>query len=218
MDKETLSNYGWIVICVLVLAVMLALATPFGNFIADGFKAAFLGFGQTNNSMLDTMFDATGTPPSLEYLQNKYPFEYYSTVNLAVTDVNNGTIGASADSDKSDAVAGIYTDENGGVNVVLLQDTTEATTISPAVDMTINLGGHVLSSTDTVGLNITAGNVAIDGRLNGSTIQVKHTQSTKARTIVVDAGANLSVDSGTYICSTEGDDSRCVYSEGNLTL
>ena len=26
MDKETLSNYGWIVICVLVLAVMLALA------------------------------------------------------------------------------------------------------------------------------------------------------------------------------------------------
>ena len=30
MDKETLSNYGWIVICVLVLAVMIALATPFG--------------------------------------------------------------------------------------------------------------------------------------------------------------------------------------------
>ena len=35
MDKETLSNYGWIVICVLVLAVMLALATPFGKFISN---------------------------------------------------------------------------------------------------------------------------------------------------------------------------------------
>jgi hypothetical protein len=34
MDKETLSNYGWVVICVLVLAVMIALATPFGSFIA----------------------------------------------------------------------------------------------------------------------------------------------------------------------------------------
>ena len=33
MDKQTLSNYGWIVICVLVLAVMIALATPFGTFV-----------------------------------------------------------------------------------------------------------------------------------------------------------------------------------------
>lgn len=33
MDKETLSNYGWIVICILVLSVMIALATPFGSFI-----------------------------------------------------------------------------------------------------------------------------------------------------------------------------------------
>ena len=38
MDKETLSNYGWVVICVLVLVVMIALATPFGNFIASAVK------------------------------------------------------------------------------------------------------------------------------------------------------------------------------------
>ena len=35
MDKETLSNYGWIVICVIVLAVMIALATPFATLIKD---------------------------------------------------------------------------------------------------------------------------------------------------------------------------------------
>ncbi len=35
MDKETLSNYGWIVICVLVLAVMIALASPFGQYVAS---------------------------------------------------------------------------------------------------------------------------------------------------------------------------------------
>ena len=33
MDKQTLSNYGWITICVLVIAVMVALATPFGSYI-----------------------------------------------------------------------------------------------------------------------------------------------------------------------------------------
>ena len=33
MNKETLSNYGWIVICVLVISVMVALATPFGNYV-----------------------------------------------------------------------------------------------------------------------------------------------------------------------------------------
>ena len=39
MDKETLSNYGWIVICVIVLAVMIALATPF----AEAIKEAVVG-------------------------------------------------------------------------------------------------------------------------------------------------------------------------------
>ena len=43
MDKETLSNYGWIVICVLVLSVMIALATPFGQFIANGIKSTTQG-------------------------------------------------------------------------------------------------------------------------------------------------------------------------------
>ena len=50
MDKETLSNYGWIVIAVLVLVVMIALATPFGTFIADGFKATYTGFFETEEN------------------------------------------------------------------------------------------------------------------------------------------------------------------------
>ena len=48
MDKETLSHYGWIVILVLILSVMMALATPFGSFVADGFKAAYAGLWDTN--------------------------------------------------------------------------------------------------------------------------------------------------------------------------
>ena len=54
MDKETLSNYGWIVICVLVLAVMLALSSPFGSFVATGVKSTTQGLFDTNQKALNT--------------------------------------------------------------------------------------------------------------------------------------------------------------------
>ena len=54
MDKETLSNYGWIVICVLVLAVMIALATPFGGFIADAVKSTTQGLFDVNQNALNS--------------------------------------------------------------------------------------------------------------------------------------------------------------------
>ena len=66
MDKETLSNYGWIVICVLVLAVMIALATPFGTFVADGFKATYTGLFDTGDSALDVGLSAVGVTNTLE--------------------------------------------------------------------------------------------------------------------------------------------------------
>ena len=44
MDKNTLSHYGWIVVLILILSVLLALATPFGKFIAKGFEATYVAF------------------------------------------------------------------------------------------------------------------------------------------------------------------------------
>ncbi len=70
MDKETLSNYGWIVILVLILAVMIALAGPFGNFIAGAIKSTTAGLFEVNQNALnntglitipDQEFDGTGT-------------------------------------------------------------------------------------------------------------------------------------------------------------
>ena len=52
MDKETLSNYGWITIAVLILAVMIALATPFGKYVSNGYKATYEGLGDTNNQVI----------------------------------------------------------------------------------------------------------------------------------------------------------------------
>ena len=61
MDKETLSNYGWVVICVLVLVVMIALATPFGKFIAQAVKNTTKALFSVSENALNTgLKDAAG--------------------------------------------------------------------------------------------------------------------------------------------------------------
>ena len=72
MDKETLSNYGWVVICVLVLVVMIALATPFGKFIADAVKNTTQGlFNASSNALNTGLSSAAGitvaTPGDITY-------------------------------------------------------------------------------------------------------------------------------------------------------
>ena len=53
MDKNTLSNYGWIVIAVLVLSVMIALATPFGKYIENGVRSTTAGLFDTSEKALN---------------------------------------------------------------------------------------------------------------------------------------------------------------------
>lgn len=53
MDKQTLSNYGWIIILVLILAVLLALASPFGLFVSDAIKGVTGGFWDVNSAALN---------------------------------------------------------------------------------------------------------------------------------------------------------------------
>lgn len=61
MDKETLSNYGWVVICVLVLVVMIALATPFGKYIAEAVKNTTQSlFNVSKNAMNVGLKEAAG--------------------------------------------------------------------------------------------------------------------------------------------------------------
>lgn len=55
MEKETLSNYGWIVIAVLVLAVMIALATPFGTYIKTGVENTATGLFDTSENALNVV-------------------------------------------------------------------------------------------------------------------------------------------------------------------
>ena len=69
MDKETLSNYGWIVICVIVLAVMITLATPFAEIIRDAVIYTVEDLITNANEALeaigsgaDSLFDASLIP------------------------------------------------------------------------------------------------------------------------------------------------------------
>lgn len=54
MDKKTLSHYGWIVILILVLSVMLSFATPFGSYIKDAVVNTTNGLISTNDNATDT--------------------------------------------------------------------------------------------------------------------------------------------------------------------
>ena len=69
MDKNTLSNYGWIVIAVLVLSVMIALATPFGEYIKAGVESTTAGLFDTENKALDVVLPAKNLvkPEKCEY-------------------------------------------------------------------------------------------------------------------------------------------------------
>ena len=53
MDKETLSQYGWIVIVVIVLALMLGLASPLASTIGNSISETVGGFSQKATASLE---------------------------------------------------------------------------------------------------------------------------------------------------------------------
>ena len=60
MDKNTLSHYGWIVVLILILSVLLARATPFGLFVARGFEATYVAFTMGDYEGLGNLIDEAG--------------------------------------------------------------------------------------------------------------------------------------------------------------
>ena len=72
MDKSTLSNYGWIVIAVLVLSVMIALATPFGQYIENGVRATTEGLFSTSQNAMNTAFGDLGVEVESQTFEEGY--------------------------------------------------------------------------------------------------------------------------------------------------
>lgn len=126
---------------------------------------------------------------------------YYSSLYLAVTDVNNDAIGQNADATPVDAIAGVHTDEDGNITCVLLQDSVENYKISPSVDMTINLGGNILSSNQGACIDLIKGNLTVDGSISGSGI-IQTYAGSLGRCIQVRTGS-LTVNGGLYKISSD---------------
>lgn len=53
MDKETLSNYGWVVICILVIAILIGMSTPFASALSKGVKSS-------TNTLMETADNSLG--------------------------------------------------------------------------------------------------------------------------------------------------------------
>lgn len=155
---------------------------------------------------------------NIEELQDKHKFEYYSTLSGAVSDVNAGTVGDNADADREDAVAGIYTDEDGKVSVVLLQDAHENSGVVTEKDMTLVLGGNKFSTDDIYVIKIDNGDLTIDGRIPESCLYL-NTSGAVTRTITGSATAGtLTILGGSYINDTTATSSSSVVSTGGKTV
>ena len=60
MDKSTFASYGWIVCIVIIIAILLGMATPFGNFIKAGVNGSLSSFKDTTNAALGNGSGSSG--------------------------------------------------------------------------------------------------------------------------------------------------------------
>lgn len=190
MDRETLSNYGWIIISVLILAVMISFATPFGSTIGNSVNDVVKIVTQNE--------DDNDNIKTVEELQEIYNFSYYSSFSDAVSDINNSTT-SNANSDKDNAYVGIYKN-NGKSNIVILQDTEISGVITIKNNTKINLGGNTLKLSGNgsyIEFNSDA-ECVIDGKLNGSKIYKEYTGGSALLYLIVQNGSNLTINGGTY--------------------
>lgn len=93
MDKQTLSNYGWIVISILIIAVMLAFASPFGSFIGTAVKNTAAGLVDVSNNanlFLNSMSVKTYTPEEVvELFKSIEPLETVQTKRNEFSDATS---------------------------------------------------------------------------------------------------------------------------------
>ena len=93
MDKNTLSNYGWIVIAVLVLSVMIALATPFGQYVEQGVRATTEGLFDTSKNAVNSAFADLGVQMNDQTFEEGYtaPNNKNNSDNISIYDkIKNG--------------------------------------------------------------------------------------------------------------------------------
>ncbi len=153
-----------------------------------------------------------------EYAQ--YKISYFSSLHSAITAINGGTIEESTDASKANAAVGIYTDDNGELCLVLLDDLSISERITPTINVTIDLNGYKLTCTDKVAIDTSKDSpvtITVDGRTEGSTIEVSETDG-NARAIQAKSGSTVNVLGGTYIGISNGGNGSVIYAASGATL
>lgn len=156
MDKQTLSNYGWLVIVTLILAVMLALATPFGTYVGDGVVSIANGYVATSNNAIDEdniQSNENIWDTKLQYGVTNSTSYYFNTLSDAIYAVNNNDY-----TKASNKTGSLLIVKNEDTTVLkLLNDITESQIIEINNNLTMNLNNHTLSLCDNGLLKIKNG-------------------------------------------------------------
>ncbi|MCI8444198.1 MAG: type II secretion system protein [Clostridia bacterium] len=133
---------------------------------------------------------------TVEELQAKYEFKYYSSLTKAITDVNNNT-NENSDADATNGKVGVYIKDQVPV-VVLMEDITETSMITISKAMDLNLGGRTLSLEQDAYLRI-ENKVMIEGRLENSKMEQRNQSPSVSRSIFATSNyINLMLNGGTY--------------------
>ena len=128
------------------------------------------------------------TAYDIEDLMLWHSIAWYASITTAVEDVKNGTIGANVLEDSAEATVGVYED-NSIPCIVLLKDCTISAPIT-LTDIYVNLNGCVLTSTDSVAVEV-SGKATIDGR-------AKESKIIASRTAVNVTGGDCTIIGGAY--------------------
>ena len=103
MDKKTLSHYGWIVVWVLTISVMLTFATPFGEYVGKGIVSIATGFKHTldkeasvekitdNKENIDTILNGEFIITDKQGSEECYVYEvnnFFDAYSLTLSGVN----------------------------------------------------------------------------------------------------------------------------------
>ena len=169
MDRQTLSNYGWLVMVTLILAVMLAFATPFGTYVGDGVVSVANGIVGTSNDATaeenisqESVEWAVKTDHGIDY----NTFKYYSNLEDAVEAVNNNNyIGASSKLKNNNVVVGISKDGNAPVirlvrnTKIISEKTITSNLIIDLNNFTLELNEFAISLETNAKVNIVNGKI-----------------------------------------------------------
>lgn len=167
MDKDTLSQYGWVLISIIVIVILITLATPFGNFVSESIMSSTKAFKNITDNYFNSLEikEPINTQPELsERLSNclirEIPQKLQNQISFDTNLITDKYLYATAfNGDASDSLSD-YIPSN--PDVTYQTDAAEITTgiVVTAYDKDSNkIGDYYL---------VIIGDVAVDGLIDFS--------------------------------------------------